>query len=199
MLGKRPRSCFVQDWLLISEDRVAEITPQRWRGVTLSLVTFSIIPFMPQVLYFILISRSSWRWCFCLTGLWNFVGLVGLLLCYRPPPRHMVETLTRMDIFKRIDYVGALLSIGGVTLFLVGLQSGGYQYPWTSGRTLGPLIVGGLMLFGFGAWEAWGPHKYPMVPKSIFQGQRVVALAFGIVFVAGELNETCSFPRVGLS
>nr|POE51505.1 serine/threonine-protein kinase ppk16 [Quercus suber] len=164
---------------------VAEITPQRWRGVTLALVTFSIVPFMPQVLYFILISRSSWRWCFCLTGLWNFIGLVGLLLCYRPPPRNMVDTLSRADILKRIDYVGALLSIGGVTLFLVGLQAGGYQYPWTSGTTLGPLIVGGLMLFAFAAWEAWGPHKYPMVPGSIFKGQRVVALAFGIVFIAG--------------
>jgi Na+/melibiose symporter-like transporter len=47
---------------------VAEISPQRWRGVTLSLVTFSIIPFMPQDLYTVLIVQSStWRWCFCVT------------------------------------------------------------------------------------------------------------------------------------
>lgn len=35
-----------------------------------------------------------------------------------------------MDIIKRIDYFGAFLRIGGITLFLVGLQGGGYQYPW---------------------------------------------------------------------
>ena len=49
---------------------VAEISPQRWRGVTLSLVTFSIIPFMPQILYTVLIEQAStWRWCFCVSNL----------------------------------------------------------------------------------------------------------------------------------
>lgn len=166
--------------------RVAEITPVRWRGVTLALVTFSIVPFMPYLLYYLLIQQaSSWRWSFCLCGAWNFVGLVGVVFCYFPPPRHNVENLTKMELLKRIDYVGAFLSIAGVTLFLVGLQAGGYQHPWTSGDTLGPLIVGLLTLIAFGFWEWKGPHKYPMVPKAIFQGQRVVALAFVIVFVAG--------------
>lgn len=63
---------------------------------------------------------------------------------------------------KRIDYVGAFLSIGGVTLFLVGLQFGGYQYRWIDGRTLGPLIVGGVMMLLFPLWE-WKGAKYPMV------------------------------------
>jgi MFS family permease len=48
---------------------VAEISPQRWRGVTLSLVTFSIIPFMPQILYTVLIEQAAtWRWCFCVSS-----------------------------------------------------------------------------------------------------------------------------------
>lgn len=145
---------------------------------------------MPQVLYTVLIvQHSTWRWCFCLTGLWNFVGFVGLIFCYKPPPRHNVDGLTTMDIVKRIDYVGAFLSIGGVTLFLVGLQAGGYQYPWTSGNTLGPLIPGALMIIAFPIWEWYGPHKYPMMPREIFQGQRVVALAYAIVFVAGKNRE----------
>ena len=173
--------------LTIADNRVAEISPQRWRGVTISLVTFSIVPFMPQVLYTFLISENStWRWCFCLTGLWNFIGLVGLVLCYHPPPRHNVDGLTRNDILKRIDYMGAFLSIGGVTLFLVGLQGGGYTAPWTSGKVLGPLIVGALMIIAFPIWEWYGPHQFPMMPREIFQGQRVVALAFGIVFIAGK-------------
>lgn len=57
--------------LLTITCRVAEITPVRWRGVTLALVTFSIVPFMPQLLYTILIVRSStWRYCFLLCALW---------------------------------------------------------------------------------------------------------------------------------
>lgn len=142
---------------------------------------------MPQLLYTVLIERAStWRYCFLITGLWNAIGMIGLLFCYRPPPRHMHDGLSAMEIVRRIDWIGAFLSITGVTLFLVGLQAGGYQVPWVSGRALGPLIIGGLMTFlAFPLWEAYGKHPYPMVPAKIFKGQRVVALAYVIVFVAG--------------
>jgi hypothetical protein len=93
--------------------------------------------------------------------------------------------LSAKDILKQIDYVGAFLSIAGVTLFLVGLQAGGYQYPWTSGKVLGPLIVGLIMILLFPVWEIWGTDK-PMVPAEIFQGQSVVALSLVVVFIAGK-------------
>lgn len=112
--------------------------------------------------------------------------MIGLIFCYHPPPRPNAEGLTKMEIVKRIDWLGAFLSIVGITLFLVGLQAGGYQYPWTSGKTLGPLIVGGLITFvAFPLWEVYGRHPFPMVPPKIFKGQRVVALAYVVVFVAG--------------
>ncbi|CAK1367690.1 unnamed protein product [Cercospora beticola] len=172
---------------LVALAGVAEITPARWRGVTLSLVTFSIVPFMPQLLYTILIVRSStWRYCFLLCGLWNLVGMVGLVFCYKPPPRPNAEGLTKMQILARIDWVGAFLSIVGITLFLVGLQAGGYPHPWTSAPVLGPLIVGAITTFvAFPLWEVYGKHPFPMVPGKIFKGQRVVALAYVIVFIAG--------------
>lgn len=81
--------------------------------------------------------------------------------------------------------MGAFLSIGGVTLFLVGLQAGGYQYPWTDAKVLGPLVSGIVLLLAFPGWEVYGPHEYPMVPSSIFRGQKVVGLAFAIVIIAG--------------
>lgn len=116
----------------------------------------------------------------------NLIGMIGLIFCYHPPPRPNAEGLTKMEIVKRIDWLGAFLSIVGITLFLVGLQAGGYQYPWTSGKALGPLIVGGLITFvAFPLWEVYGRHPFPMVPPKIFKGQRVVALAYVVVFVAG--------------
>lgn len=42
---------------------VAEISPVRWRGLTLALVTVSILPFFPYVLYVNLLQKvSTWRW-----------------------------------------------------------------------------------------------------------------------------------------
>ncbi|KAF2757893.1 putative major facilitator superfamily transporter [Pseudovirgaria hyperparasitica] len=164
---------------------VAEITPVRYRGVTLSVVTFSILPFIPYILYIEeLHAHSTWRWALGIAAIWNGIGTIGIILCYHPPPRHMVDDLSRMDILKRIDWGGAFLSISGVTLFLVGLQYGGYQAPWTSATTLAPLIIGILLIVAFCVYEAFIP-KFPMVPAAIFKGQRVVLMSYIIVFIAG--------------
>lgn len=107
---------------------VAEITPVRWRGASLALVTFTILPFMPSVIYVLELEQAgSWRWSFLIVAIWNLIGFFGLIFCYKPPPRHNADGLTKGEIIKRIDYVGTLLSVGGVTIFLVGLQAGGYE------------------------------------------------------------------------
>ena len=171
---------------LVALAGVAEITPVRWRGVSLAVVTFSILPFIPVVLYVqLLYIHSTWRWGLCICAIWNFLGAVGLVVAYKPPSRHNVDGLSAMQIAKRVDWLGAFLSIVGVTLFLVGLQAGGYQYPWKTGKVLGPLIVGLLMLLIFPVWELYGA-KHPMVPAVIFRGQRVVALGFIAVFIGGK-------------
>jgi Fungal trichothecene efflux pump (TRI12) len=70
---------------------------------------------------------STWRW-----GAWINIILNGgtfgmLLLFYWPPPRPNSQGLTKIEILKRIDYLGAFLSVGGVALFLLGILWGGYQ------------------------------------------------------------------------
>lgn len=126
---------------------------------------------------------------------WNFLGLVGLVFYYKPPSRRDPEAPPRTGILKKLDYVGAVLSIAGVTLFLVGLQSGGYQYPWTSAKVLAPLIIGIMLICFFLMWEFTSKTPYPMVPKEVFQGQRIIPLALGMVFLSGK----SFFERDGLS
>lgn len=89
-----------------------------------------------------------------------------------------------MAVLKRIDFTGGLLSIVGLTLLLVALQSGGYTHPWTSGYTLSMLLIGIALI---GAWVVWEAKfaRHPMVPKELFTGQKVVAPAFAVAFVAG--------------
>jgi hypothetical protein len=67
---------------------------------------------------------------------------------------------------------------------LVALQAGGYSHPWTSAYVLAQLIIGILLILAWMVWE-WKFAKNPMVPKQIFEGQRIVGLAFFIAFVAG--------------
>lgn len=49
------------------------------------------------------------------------------LFFYFPPPRVNTLGKTKMQVLKEIDYIGGILSIGGMILFLAGLQWGGYQ------------------------------------------------------------------------
>ena len=90
-----------------------------------------------------------------------------------------------MAIAKQIDYMDALISISGVTLFMVGLLAGGYQFSWTSAKVLASLIIGIVLIILFVVWELWGTRS-PMVLREIFGGQRIAALAYAIVFVAGK-------------
>lgn len=89
-----------------------------------------------------------------------------------------------MQVLKEIDYIGGLLSISGMIVFLAGLQWGGYQYPWTSAHVIAPLIIGAALLAGFCFWEMYGA-KHPMFPGRIKQDPRVLLLTLLITFISG--------------
>ncbi|KIW63894.1 hypothetical protein PV04_08862 [Phialophora macrospora] len=164
----------------------AELVPVKKRGIYLACVTFFICPFFPYVLYSqLLSSHSTWRWGLWITVIYNGVFFAGVLLFYFPES-HILRKgdLNRAEIAKRIDYVGAVLSITGVILFLVALQSGGSSHPWKSAYVICMLVIGAALIAGFAVWE-WKGAKYPMVPKELFAGQRVVAIALVVAFVSG--------------
>ena len=124
----------------------SELAPTRKRGKYVAILIFTIIPFCPSVLWGQLIASSSgWRYCGILCGVWNAVGLVMTAIFYHPPPRVNSLGMTKMETIRRIDFVGGLLSVSGIILFMagdhinmlfcwsyltnasIGLQWGGYQ------------------------------------------------------------------------
>lgn len=164
---------------------LSDIVPVKHRGYALALMIACILPFTPYVLYGQLISsRASWRWAIWLCFIYNVVVLAGLGFTYFPKGHPRMEGVTKKKIIARIDYVGAVLSLTGLTIFLVALQAGGSSHPWSSAYILVQLILGLVLI---GAWIIWEYKfaKYPMVPKEIFAGQRVVGLVFFVAFVAG--------------
>jgi hypothetical protein len=103
---------------------------------------------------------------------------------YFPPPRVNSQGLSRTEVLKQIDYVGGLLSISGMLLFMMGMQWGGYQYPWSSAHVLVPLILGVVLLVAFCVQQKYAKH--PMFPKRLRQGNvRVLFLTLVITFVSG--------------
>lgn len=106
----------------------SELAPTSKRGKYVAVLVFTIIPFCPSVLWGQLIaSHAGWRWCGLLCGLWASVGFFLTLFFYFPPPRVNSMGLTKREIISQIDFVGGLLSISGMILFMAGMQWGGYQ------------------------------------------------------------------------
>ncbi|KAI5357506.1 putative major facilitator transporter Str1/Tri12, major facilitator superfamily [Septoria linicola] len=167
---------------------LAETVPVKQRGYSLAILTAFVLPFCPYVMYCELFStrgdNPTWRWGTWISLIYNAITLVGLALFYFPHAHVRAEGMKFAQVAKRIDYVGGLLSITGLTLFLVALQAGGYTHPWTSAYTMCCLFFGLGLLATWVVWE-WKFAKHPMIPKELFIGQRVVALSFAVAFVAG--------------
>lgn len=99
----------------------SELAPTRKRGKYAAVLTFTILPFTPSVLWAQLIaSHSSWRYCGAFCGAWAAVGLIMTAIFYFPPPRVNSQGLSRKEILGQIDYIGAFLSISGMLLFVAG-------------------------------------------------------------------------------
>ena len=106
----------------------SELAPTRKRGKYVAVLIFTILPFCPSVLWGQLIAaHAGWRYCAALCGAWAAVGFLGTACFYFPPPRVNSRGLSRRQIIAEIDFVGGLLSLAGMILFMAGLQWAGYQ------------------------------------------------------------------------
>jgi hypothetical protein len=124
----------------------SEMAPTAKRGKYVAILVFTILPFCPSVLWGQLIAHHAgevfspipleirhspfligWRWCGLLCGVWIAIGFFMTLFFYFPPPRVNSAGLSNKEILAQIDFVGGFLSIGGMVLFMAGMQWGGYQ------------------------------------------------------------------------
>ncbi|MEO8108286.1 MAG: MFS transporter, partial [Actinomycetes bacterium] len=115
----------------------------------------------------------SWRWIFYINlplGIAAFLVLGSVLHL----PRHRKE--------HRIDWVGAVLLIVGVTSLLMVTVWGGSQYAWASPQIIGMGVLGVLAVVGFVFQELQAPE--PMVSMELFRN-RVFTITSGIGFVVG--------------
>jgi Fungal trichothecene efflux pump (TRI12) len=67
-------------------------------------------------------AKAGWRYCGALCGAWAAAGLFATLFFYFPPPRVNSRGLTKKQILAEIDWVGGVLSVAGMILFMAGLQ-----------------------------------------------------------------------------
>lgn len=101
---------------------------------------------------------------------------------------------------KSIDWVGVITIVGGVVMFLLGLESGGVTHPWSSAYTLG-LIIGGIVTIILFFLNEWKYAKYPIMPLHLFSNRSACAayacvFLHGFVFISGSYYLPLYFQTV---
>jgi EmrB/QacA subfamily drug resistance transporter len=105
---------------------------------------------------------ASWQWIF-----WLNVP-IGLALI--PVAARMLAKGRRSP--SRLDVPGVALVSAGLLGVVFGLVRGNAD-GWTSGRVLGSIVAGGILLVAFAAWERRAPA--PMLPLRLFASRGFTA------------------------
>ncbi|RMD44218.1 hypothetical protein DV735_g781, partial [Chaetothyriales sp. CBS 134920] len=94
--------------------------------------------------------HTSWRWIFYINLPLSGAALALLVPFLRLQYR---REGTVVDRLKRVDYIGNTILILAVTAVLLALTWGGTLHPWSSWRTIVPLLLGLIGLLGFLIYE----------------------------------------------
>ncbi|KAK2743552.1 hypothetical protein FQN57_004850 [Myotisia sp. PD_48] len=154
---------------VLAEIILADMTTLQERSFYLGLMALpiSIGNILGPSIGAVFSTYASWRWI----G-WVNLPILGaatplVIFCLRLRKVNLETSL--VDKLKRLDWIGMVLFVIGITIFVLPLSWAGALYSWTSWRTLLPLLLGVAMLAVFAVYEA-NPQE-PIVPHRLFSSK----------------------------
>ena len=114
----------------------------------------------------LLVDTVGWRWCF-------FMGLPVALAAFVVLQKTLHLPVVRREV--HIDYLGATLLVGGVSLLLVWVSLAGSQFAWGS-RTSLLLAAAGVLVLGVAVLVEARYAVEPVIPLRLFR-DRTTSLA----------------------
>lgn len=90
-----------------------------------------------------------------------------------------------LEVFKSLDYIGAILFVGGAVPFLMGIVWAGI-YDSNDPHVVAPLVVGAFVLICFALWESFSKTRFPLTPTHVFTSSwgrdfTAPAIALGVI------------------
>ena len=168
---------------------ISDLFSMRRRGAYFGIIggVWALASAIGPVLGGVFTEKVSWRWCFYINLPLDGISILIILffLDLKTPKTPIVQGL------KAIDWLGSLLIVGGVLMFLFGMEYGGVTYPWASATVLCLIIIGIFTLVLFGLNEKF-VAKYPVMPLRIFRSRSNIA-SFGTCFVHGFVFISSSY------
>ncbi|KAL4869728.1 fungal trichothecene efflux pump-domain-containing protein [Aspergillus spectabilis] len=107
-------------------------------------------------------TSSGWRGVFYVLIAIDAVALLCFTQFYWPPRfRDKHGGQSKWTYVRQFDYIGTLLFVAGLLLFLMGLTWGGSRYPWGSSYVIATMVVGGVLFIAFILWGCYAPIHQP--------------------------------------
>ena len=141
-----------------------DIVPLRQRPKYLGLIqlVYAFASILGPVIGGSIAQHATWRWIFYLNLPICGIGLGLLTLTLKEVPKEAPTSALLL-----FDWTGCLLFTCSLASLLLGLTWGGIQFPWHSGQTILPVVLGGCGLFFTLVWEAKGAHR-PLLNLALF-------------------------------
>ncbi|KAJ2905394.1 hypothetical protein MKZ38_005492 [Zalerion maritima] len=169
----------------MSEIVVCDMVSLRERGMYAGIIggVWAIASITGPIIGGAFAQEVSWRWIFYINLPTSGVALAIIIPFLKLQHPHQGTIIQRL---KRIDWLGNTILVLAVTSVLLALTWAGTERPWGSWRTIVPLVLGILGLFGFVAYEAAPWVSDPTMPLRLFKNRTSVSM-FAISFVHAML------------
>ncbi|KAG6988943.1 MFS efflux transporter aclA [Physcia stellaris] len=131
------------------------------------------------------LAQTSWRWVFYINVPISGTALAALVLFLRV--KHRPETTWKKALL-RVDYVGNILFAASICAILLALIMGNTVHPWSSWRTILPLVLGFIGWAAFHVYQASDFCEEPSVPPHLFSN-RTSVVGFVLAFNSALLLE----------
>ncbi|KAL2014360.1 hypothetical protein VTN00DRAFT_1885 [Thermoascus crustaceus] len=144
-----------------------ELLPSKWRhiGVVIADFTVYIAVIVAPVTARYGYEFRTWTWNFWAVAICQFISFLGLLFFYFPPAHP--NGISFMEAITSLDYLGAVLFVGGAVPVLMGIVWAGV-YASNDAHVVATLVVGFFVLILFALWETFSGRKFPLTPSYVF-------------------------------
>jgi len=138
----------------------------------------------------VLVDTVGWRWCF-------FAGLPVAALAFV-----VLQKTLRLPVVKRevsIDYLGAFLLVGGVSILLIWVSLGGQNFDWVS-WTSALLVVASVAVIAAAIHVEAHVAKDPVIPLRLFKDRTltlatVASVLIGVAMFGSTVYLSLYFQR----
>ncbi|TVY82438.1 Efflux pump FUS6 [Lachnellula suecica] len=169
--------------IALTEIIITDLVPLRERGTWFGYqsAVWAIGSVTGPVIGGAFAERASWTWIYwinlpiCCIG---FVAVIAFLNLNKVPGSLLPK-------IAKFDWTGSILLTASATSFVMAISWGNIMFPWSSWRTIVPLVLGIIGLFGFVLYEAKVPAD-PIIRLSIFK-QRTALVSYLGTFIHGIL------------